>query len=76
MDLAALADAADGLNGAELAALCQRAKMLAIEASVADQPGQDFTPFAIEARHFATALQTVGRTLGDHGNEKIERRAG
>ena len=59
VDLAALADDTDGLDGAELTALCQRAKMLAIETSVEAEPGQDFKPFTIAARHFEAALQAI-----------------
>jgi len=58
VDLPALAEATDGMSGADLASLCQQAKMLAIEASVAMEPGQDFTPFTIDARHFEAVLQT------------------
>ncbi len=59
VDLAALAGATEGLNGADLAALCQRAKMQAIGASVAAQPGLDFAPFTIDARHFEAALPEI-----------------
>ncbi|MBB4022475.1 AAA family ATPase [Actibacterium naphthalenivorans] len=59
VDLARIAEAAQGLNGADLAALCQRAKMQAIAASIEAQHGQDFAPFPISAAHFDTALKAV-----------------
>ena len=59
VDLAAIADATGGLNGAELAALCQRAKMLAIADSVEAQAGPEFQPFTVNARHFEAALRNV-----------------
>lgn len=63
VDLGRLADMTDGLNGADLAALCQRAKLQAIGASVKVRPGQDFEPFSIEARHFEAAHQEIRRTM-------------
>jgi len=59
VDLAALADATDDLNGADIAAVCERAKMLAIADSVERQPAQDFTPFTIDRKHFRTALAAI-----------------
>lgn len=60
VDLAALATASDGLDGAELAALCQQAKMRAISASVAVQPdARADVAFNIEATHFEEALRTI-----------------
>lgn len=59
VDLSALADATEGMTGADIAALCQRARMSAIAGSVASGPGQDFKPFAVEARHFRSALEAV-----------------
>jgi transitional endoplasmic reticulum ATPase len=58
VDFGALADLTQGMNGAELAELCQRAKMSAIQASVESEPGQTFTPFTIDGRHFSDALET------------------
>jgi SpoVK/Ycf46/Vps4 family AAA+-type ATPase len=44
VNLGALADATEGMNGADLAALRQRAKMLAIEASVDASPARISSP--------------------------------
>jgi hypothetical protein len=33
-----------------------------VGASVAAQPGQDFAPFAIDARHFEAALRMIPRS--------------
>ncbi|WP_454858959.1 AAA family ATPase [Rhizobium binxianense] len=73
VDLPALADMTEGMNGAELAALCQQAKMQAIEASVNNEPGLQFTSFALSANDFETALHAIwqiqrsdeSRRLGD-----------
>lgn len=59
VDLDKLAGETEGLNGADLAALCQRAKMRAIAASVHDQPGPNFAAFTIDNRHFEEALRGV-----------------
>tara|TARA_R110000868_G_scaffold165328_6_gene398825 strand:+ start:412511 stop:414682 length:2172 start_codon:yes stop_codon:yes gene_type:complete len=59
VDLGTLAEATEGLSGAVLGALCQRAKTLAISDSVKAQPGQDFTPFLISANHFDAALRAI-----------------
>ncbi|WP_454859021.1 ATP-binding protein [Rhizobium binxianense] len=75
IDLAMLADKTDGMNGAEMAALCQRAKMLAIEASVEIEPDQIFKPFEIEPRHFENALTTIRRTQSHHASKKLENHA-
>ncbi|MCL4546068.1 MAG: CDC48 family AAA ATPase [Chloroflexi bacterium] len=56
VDLFELAGRTDGLVGADLEALCRQAAMAAIRESVAREPGADFAPFKIEARHFAVAL--------------------
>ena len=56
VDLATLAQDSEGLVGADLEGLCQRAAMLAIRESVEREPEQQFTPFTIEARHFVAAL--------------------
>jgi transitional endoplasmic reticulum ATPase len=60
VDFATLASATDGLNGADLAALCQQAKTFAIRESVEAEAGPDFVPFTIDARHFEAALRVVG----------------
>jgi transitional endoplasmic reticulum ATPase len=75
VDLGALADTTQGMNGAELATLCQRTKLLAIEASVDAEPGQNFVPFTIGARHFVAALKAMRRPLRDNASEKLERHA-
>ena len=59
VDLGTLADGTDGLTGADLVALCQRAKMRAIGASIEGQPGQDFAPFSIDAGHFDAAHREI-----------------
>lgn len=59
VDLPAVALATSGLNGADLAALCGRAKMLAIADSAARQPGRQFESFTIDDRHFRAALTAV-----------------
>lgn len=72
VDLATLADATDGLNGADLAALCQQAKMQAIEASVAAQPGQDFAPFTINALHFEAALRVTRQSRRPGATRRLD----
>jgi transitional endoplasmic reticulum ATPase len=59
VDLSAVAAATAGRNGADLAALCGRAKMLAIADSVARHPAKRFESFTIDQRHFRTALAAV-----------------
>jgi len=59
VELAALADATDELNGAEMAALCEKAKMLAISQSVESEPGAQFIPFTVDACHFETARRII-----------------
>jgi SpoVK/Ycf46/Vps4 family AAA+-type ATPase len=44
VDLAAIADVTAGLNGADLAALCQKAKMLGIGGSIENQPARPSSP--------------------------------
>ncbi len=56
VDLAELAERTDGMVGADIEALCRRAAMLAIRDSVDREPGEQFTPFVTEARHFDAAL--------------------
>ncbi|HEX5806177.1 MAG TPA: AAA family ATPase [Macromonas sp.] len=70
VDLDELADMTAGLNGAELAALCQQAKMLAIQASVESQPGRDFAPFTVKAAHFSAAFQAVRRAQKLYASER------
>jgi len=71
VDLAALAGVTEGLNGADLAALCQKAKMRAIGASVADQPGESFAPFTVDARQFDTALQAIRQSRQSDENGSL-----
>ena len=59
VDLESLAAQTEGMVGAELQALCQRAAMLAIRESVEREPDLQFTPFSIEHRHFAAALAAL-----------------
>jgi transitional endoplasmic reticulum ATPase len=64
VNLAVIADVTAGLNGADLAALCQRAKILAIGESIENQPGASFIPFTIDARHFKMALRAIRQGEG------------
>lgn len=64
VDFAALADASAPLTGADLAALCQRAKMLAIAESVSRYPGPDFPAFTVDNRHFRAALLETRQLTG------------
>ncbi|CUU59776.1 transitional endoplasmic reticulum ATPase [Parafrankia irregularis] len=59
VDLSALAAATAGRSGADLAALCGRAKMLAIADSVTRHPGLRFEPFTIDQHHFRAALAAI-----------------
>jgi transitional endoplasmic reticulum ATPase len=65
VDFAALADGTAGLTGADLAALCQRAKMLAIAESVNHYPGPDFPAFTVDNFHFHSALTEIRQQAGD-----------
>ncbi len=60
IDLAGLAERTEGLVGADLEGLCQRAAMLAIRESIERQPGPEYSPFVIERRHFEMALAALG----------------
>ena len=51
-----LAKATEGMNGAELEALCRRAAMLAIRDSIEREAGKEFESFRIESDHFEAAL--------------------
>lgn len=59
VDLDLLADLTDGMTGADLEALCQHARMLAIGASVRAQPDREFMPFAVLPDHFDEALAEI-----------------
>ena len=61
VSLPALAAATEGLTGADLHALCQRAAMFAIRQSIERDPGKEFAPFALEPQHFAEALALLKR---------------
>jgi transitional endoplasmic reticulum ATPase len=62
VNLASLAHATPGLNGAELAALCQRAKLLAIAASIARQPVGEDLLFTVNQTHFLAAQVELAST--------------
>ncbi|MBI4507678.1 MAG: CDC48 family AAA ATPase [Chloroflexi bacterium] len=62
VDLERLAEQTEGLVGADLEALCQRAAMLAIRESVEREPGALYTPFRVEGHHFAAAWAAVRRS--------------
>ncbi len=64
VDFAGLAGGTAGLTGADLAALCQRAKMLAIAESVSRYPGPTFPAFTVDNRHFRTALFETRQQTG------------
>lgn len=59
VDLAALAADTEGMTGADLQSLCQRAAMLAIRESVETSPGPQFPPFTLDRGHFAAALAAM-----------------
>jgi transitional endoplasmic reticulum ATPase len=54
-----LAKTTEGLTGAELGALCRRAATLAIRDSILREGGKEFSPFAVERRHFDAALGLI-----------------
>jgi transitional endoplasmic reticulum ATPase len=56
-----LAQSTEGMTGADLEALCQRAAMLAVKESIAAHPEKPFPPFAIEKKHFTAALASLGQ---------------
>lgn len=56
VDLAALAACCAGMSGADLEALCRRAAMIAIRASIVAEPGPDFSPFVVAKSDFDAAL--------------------
>jgi transitional endoplasmic reticulum ATPase len=60
-----LAQTTDGMSGAELAALCRRAAMLAIRQSIAEEPGANYKPIEVAAIHFCGAL--CGTSMRRHG---------
>ncbi len=71
VDLEALADQADGMTGADLAAICQRAALSAIRELVSTMPlapglspegrGKGEGALVIQQRHFEAALKEVQR---------------
>ena len=61
VSLPALAAATEGLTGADLHALSQRAAMFAIRQSIERDPGKEFAPLALEPQHFAEALALLKR---------------
>jgi hypothetical protein len=65
LGIASLTDGTAGLAGADLAALCQRAKMLAIVESVNHCPGPDFSAFTVDNFHFHSALFQIRQQAGD-----------
>lgn len=71
VDLAALAKACAGMSGADLEALCRRAAMAAIRASIIAEPGADFAPFAITGGDFDAALADW-RTATPEGASKLD----
>jgi transitional endoplasmic reticulum ATPase len=64
VDFAALADGTATLTGADLAALCRSAKMLAIAESVSRYPGPEFPAFTVGNRHFRAALLETRQQAG------------
>jgi transitional endoplasmic reticulum ATPase len=60
VDLESLADASDGLVGADLEFLCRRASLLAIREFVeGGQPTEGYDSFCIKMRHFQQALDLL-----------------
>ena len=68
VDLDALAERTAGYSGADLAAVCREAAMLAVRAVADAYPGPEANDHADEvsltAEHFETALETVEPSLG------------
>lgn len=60
VDLAALAKVTEGMVGSDIEAISRRASMLAIREFI-NQEEKDLTKFKITARHFSSALETMGR---------------
>jgi transitional endoplasmic reticulum ATPase len=61
VSLESLARVTEGMSGADLEALCQRAAMLAIKESIEKHPEKQFAPFPIEKYHFETVLASWGK---------------
>ncbi|WP_052743308.1 AAA family ATPase [Pseudomonas veronii] len=59
VDFSTVVEATETMSGAELAAVCQRAKMLAITDSVRCDPDETFTSFVIGNQHFHAAIAAV-----------------
>ena len=59
VSFASLAKATEGMNGADLEALCRRSAMIAIRESIDRHPDKEFAPFAVKACHFDTALSAL-----------------
>jgi len=68
VDLDALTDETASFTGADLAALCRRAQMLAIAESV-NRYGNDSLPFTVDGRHFRAALAKTSMVTAHHGAE-------
>jgi len=56
-----LARETDGLVGADLASICQKASLLAIRAFLESQQ-EDIEKFTIEKKHFVEAMKDAART--------------
>jgi transitional endoplasmic reticulum ATPase len=63
VSLADVARITEGMTGAELEALCQRAAMLAIKESIAKHPEKQFSHFSIEKYHFDAALAVLSKNV-------------
>ena len=61
VDLSALALRAEGLVGADIASLCQRASLLAIREFLEKHSPADLAPLQIAPRHFEEALAAIGK---------------
>jgi len=60
VDVESLAKATEGLVGSDIEAVSKRASVLAIREFI-NQEEKDLTKFKISARHFSSALETMGR---------------
>ncbi|MGQ0698828.1 MAG: CDC48 family AAA ATPase [Panacagrimonas sp.] len=63
IDLDVLAQRSEGMNGADIEALCRRAATFAIRESIERQPAGKFTAFEVHQRHFEDAF-TARRAPG------------
>ncbi|MBT8342443.1 MAG: AAA family ATPase [Desulfatitalea sp.] len=57
-----LAARTDGMSGAQLDALCQKAAMAAVKASILEHPGKKHPPLSIHKAHFDIAFENFGLT--------------